>query len=588
MYGGIRRDGISDALKTYVFPHLHNKRRDKVAAGLTSHIRAQIPLLDQPRFSSRSLRNAVMTENRMHPDLSMQEEYARSGHTHAPGENKNAEGYIQSTPALNAPGGMALAGYTNCHVRATAYSFVCLGEADKVVGAVQRLIQELYKNDIPQLQLGRPLYNLIITSAARLVGSFNQLFLEQGADNDIVVKIMEAARRARIEDSLPNNNDDTHASHAWLAVTKDWSRKITTAFNTANPLVPPEDAELKQQIVGIGGAVEKYGQQMMAVAARNDSHEEDKATAEVLRDANRVKDQEIAKLRSELNAANIENARLKRENTRFKNQAMNMLNAAPSPSPKRGRDEEPSVQPQQKRRVDTAGPAIAVDAAAPAPASSAAQVPAPVEAAAAAPAVPAHVEEAPKVAPIFRLDGIPKTNEKTSGVNVSIELQRIWDHMSNKKAAAPDSEETLPSKAILYKSNQLMAGVHPAFVGNETSRYTNAMKLVAMSVGDDEWKKFISFDLVDREMRDLFASVQKATLVTILEMEVQAGTREAGTKSKAQAGLHSLGERFRKACAAWGKLGMSDIGIEQYVNRKVFGEERGQSTLGSYFQNQNA
>ena len=123
---------------------------------------------------------------------------------------------------------------------------------------------------------------------------------------------------------------------------------------------------------------------------------------------------------------------------------------------------------------------------------------------------------------------------------------------------------------------------------NETSRYTNAMKLVAMSIGDDEWKKFLSFDLDDREMRDLFASVQKETLITILEIEVQATIREAGSKSRAKPGLHSLGDRFRKACIKWGEIGMGDREIEQYVNRKVYGEERGQSTIPrSYFQNQN-
>ena len=58
-----------------------------------------------------------MTENRANPDLSLQEEYERSGHTVKDlGTNAHAEGYVGSVPAVNAPGGLASAGYPNCHV----------------------------------------------------------------------------------------------------------------------------------------------------------------------------------------------------------------------------------------------------------------------------------------------------------------------------------------------------------------------------------------------------------------------------------------------------------------------------------------
>jgi hypothetical protein len=205
------------------------------------------------------------------------------------------------------------------------------------------------------------------------------------------------------------------------------------------------------------------------------------------------------------------------------------------------------------------------------------------EAAAPAPAPSAAQSQSKKPpAAVFRLDGIQKTNETTKGVDVKVELQRIWDHMSKKKAApdsTDDNEELIPGKDILYKDNKLMADKHPAFVGNEASRYINAMTLVAMSFGDDEWRKFLSFDLDDRAKRNLFDSVQKKTKLTILELEVQAGVREANSQSKAKAGLCSLGDRFRTACNNWKKQGMSDRDIDQYVNRKVFGEERGQRTI---------
>ena len=46
----------------------------------------------------------------MHHYFSTQEEYARGGHTGSI-MNKNAEGYVESTPEINAPGGLSVSGY---------------------------------------------------------------------------------------------------------------------------------------------------------------------------------------------------------------------------------------------------------------------------------------------------------------------------------------------------------------------------------------------------------------------------------------------------------------------------------------------
>ena len=67
-----------------------------------------------------------MTEMQVHPDLSTQEEYARSGHT-APDQNTNTEGYVEATPAMNVPGGMAMCGYKDCHWRVYPYPLDRIG-----------------------------------------------------------------------------------------------------------------------------------------------------------------------------------------------------------------------------------------------------------------------------------------------------------------------------------------------------------------------------------------------------------------------------------------------------------------------------
>ena len=70
------------------------------------------------------MRRGSMTKNRAYPYLSLLEEYERSGHTIKDiGSNPHAEAYVGSTPAVNAPGGLALAGYKNCHFQPVPFSF---------------------------------------------------------------------------------------------------------------------------------------------------------------------------------------------------------------------------------------------------------------------------------------------------------------------------------------------------------------------------------------------------------------------------------------------------------------------------------
>ena len=176
LFDGLRRTGVSDAAKGYVFPGLHNIRKDGVAGRLTRNIQSILkPIFGDEvakQTTSRSTRKGAMTENRDNQDLTTQEEYARSGHT-ASDMNPNAEGYIESTPAMNAPAGRALAGYHDQHAHCTPISFGCLD--DRVTPAVDRLLLKLFTNDVPQLQKDKSLYIVVLTCGARLVGAYNDL-----------------------------------------------------------------------------------------------------------------------------------------------------------------------------------------------------------------------------------------------------------------------------------------------------------------------------------------------------------------------------------------------------------------------------
>lgn len=198
LFGGLRRDDVKEATKNFVFPYLHDMKRDGVAERMTRNLRSNIEHEERRKaFTSRSMRKGAMGDHRMIRDLDLIEEYARSGHNH-PSMNSNAEGYIESNPAINAPGGLAAAGFTNCHMKPVPYSFDCLGL--EAFETVQRLVEELWKNDVPRLKENGNLRPVLMICAARLIGSYCDLIHDVGLEHPIVKKIMEAALCAKVDD----------------------------------------------------------------------------------------------------------------------------------------------------------------------------------------------------------------------------------------------------------------------------------------------------------------------------------------------------------------------------------------------------
>lgn len=266
LFGGLRRDGVSDAIRDFIYPYLHNKRRDGVSRRLTETIRDNIGMSDleelagkfgwnqtqleaakkkrRDRHTSRSFRKGITTELHVHPDLSTKEGMSRSGHTDT---NKNHAVYIDSTPAMNAPGGLATAGYSNCHMRPSPYNLECLG--DGAAESVQRLLENLFVNDVNELKPGGKLRRVLTTAAAALVASYNDLVVDTNdatKDNMIVHKIREAARLARIDD--PEVDTIQNDPRRWLTVLTAWSRRVKSDFQASNPQTPSRDAPVEHQV----------------------------------------------------------------------------------------------------------------------------------------------------------------------------------------------------------------------------------------------------------------------------------------------------------------------------------------------------
>ena len=63
--------------------------------------------------------------------------------------NNNGEGYVEYTPSMGAPGGLAVAGYLDCHTQVCPYNVDYLGL--EVSDAVMQLVNELFVNNVPEL-----------------------------------------------------------------------------------------------------------------------------------------------------------------------------------------------------------------------------------------------------------------------------------------------------------------------------------------------------------------------------------------------------------------------------------------------------
>eukprot|EP00956_Cyclotella_meneghiniana_P004277 scaffold5247_cov45-Cyclotella_meneghiniana.AAC.1 len=205
---------------------MHKTRKDGVAEALTKaakkYIGNDFGVQFAKFYSIRSVRKGGMTHNRSNRNLSTQEEYARSGHM-APGMNGNAEGYIDSTPALSAPGGMSLAGYTDPHGEHVPMNFRSLGGL--VRDSIERFISNLFVNNVECLQEGGINREVLVTCAACIIGWYNNLVRDVGS-------IHQAAQKSQLSDDSVTLSA---GAPGWRLVLKSWSKRIKDRFDEDNP-----------------------------------------------------------------------------------------------------------------------------------------------------------------------------------------------------------------------------------------------------------------------------------------------------------------------------------------------------------------
>jgi hypothetical protein len=84
-----------------------------------------------------------------------------------------------------------------------------------------------------------------------------------------------------------------------------------------------------------------------------------------------------------------------------------------------------------------------------------------------------------------------------------------------------------------------------------------------------QWDSILEGSLDGHASRLMFASIEKESLETCIQLEVETVLKERGKKCSAKAGLHSVGSRFRAIKKKWKELGNSDLEIANMILRRV-------------------
>ena len=590
---------MHERLKDFVFPDLHALSMDSITGRLTDGIRATIP--DETRkkdFTTRSTRKGAMGENRMNQNLTLKQEYARSGHT-GPEQNSNAEGYIDSLQAMNAAGGMSLAGFKEANTMVWPYTFDPLGLEN--CDAVNRLINVLFPNDIERLELNGKLRSLLVTAAARIVGSYNKLLVDVGNDNAIVQLIQTAARTAKIDDTTIPVNDTL--GPRWKITLRDWSSRVDKEFKSKNSETVPENAPWTEQLTvtmskmqSIGKLVETMGGQMHCIASDSSTMQSQMVHMQsqfglVVSHLTQLSTAvaQLAQQQQQQSSRDVENEKLLRKIRRLEAMLINSPESSPAAGVKRGAEADPHSPADKRGRISL--PHNNSDLSLESVSANQQHVPQsleiPTPSIMTAPALLPRLSNATATDVLPQLsnatlDGIPINNKATSGVTVVIELERLWNNGLVKRAVdAIENGRTLSKRILFDPRVQYFVGYNPNFVGNEQSRYVHAMTVVAMSFQETQWTAMCRGELDDKEKRMLFAAISAATLDKCLELEGKA----AGSKSKAGAGLVSVGTRFQASKKKWkNEKKKEDVDFVEMIMEKCGdGRVGGQTNLNHFF-----
>jgi hypothetical protein len=508
LFGGfLRPPTIPDPRKAYIFYYLHDIKKESVAERMTKSIRAGIS--DDKRkkaFTSRSMWKATSTELAVHPDVTTEEQYCRGGWT-GNYHLTNAEGYVELTPSLNAPGGLGISGYKNCHEHAYPPQLGSLGPSVSE-GMILGLLEAFFPNDIPELQVGGKLRPLIQGAAAALLCHYTALVNDMGFENLFVQKVHEMARKVNIED---HSIQGSGSGPQYLAILSIWSDRVANDFNKHNLEQVCKDAPLDQQVHAmakqlhlLSSTIEDYIQE----TSHRFETQFQTTQAVFQENAHLTKENEV--LRGKL----VESPRRRSPSRPYgvvaaMSQATNEMNA--------------STGTAVKMDVSTNSEGINDELEPPAK-------------------KPRMLEQV--------LDALASPSSKIGGILASDALLCLWEQGHFKvlhKKLEQDKNESAPRSCLFDGNSPYFLPVHQAFrIGSEDNKYLDGMKIVALSITAQDWKKIVEGKMTKQEHHHMFAVINNNAKLTTRELEIECGKVDAkSTTNRIKPTMATLGLRFQ-------------------------------------------
>jgi hypothetical protein len=165
---------------------------------------------------------------------------------------------------MSAPGGMALAGYSDPHALAIPMTFESLRLSSRDQPKLEAFISNLFVNDVECLKEEGSFGELPVTCAACLVGWYNDLPRDHGNTNQIVNLVHKAAKESKTWDA---SITAVRGAPLWLLTLKSWSKRIKDAFESNNPQSYTEHSSLTEQHCGVSHQLSSVLKRMSTVEA---------------------------------------------------------------------------------------------------------------------------------------------------------------------------------------------------------------------------------------------------------------------------------------------------------------------------------
>jgi hypothetical protein len=148
------------------------------------------------------------------------------------------------------------------------------------------------------------------------------------------------------------------------------------------------------------------------------------------------------------------------------------------------------------------------------------------------------------------LDASAGPSTKIGGISASDALLCLWEQGHFKalcKKLSQDQHDSAPRSCLFDSNSPYFLPVHPAFrMSSEDNKYLDGMKIVALSIADQDWKKIIEGKMTEQEHHHMFAVINNKAKLMTRELEIECGKVDPQqTTNRIKPTMATLGLRFQ-------------------------------------------